>query len=466
VPPGDPFAFPEQVFLGLQGLGSGGEYDHAVLEVSGFPIHGDPGGVLPHEAVSAFHLCPGQDLDVGVSEHPVVQVIEVSSDLFPLPGGSDVSTVSAQHRLPFHQVDPQSLVRDGKGGIHPCKTSADHQGRAPGLRLELFDGLEEGHPGYGHADQVLGLLGGFQGIRHVNPGILIADVGKIEQVPVQSRLPDGLLEKGLVGSGGTGRHHDSIQPVIFDGLSDQPLGVLAAGKKVVGNVGHVGEGPGIIPHRRDVHHPPDVDSAMTHKDADAGLFQDNGVFGGIGLFMGESSPGIGQGGRRGCRGRRGFHHRVGDVLGTQVPSANVNAGPRGGHRRKGTRTDEAALIHPDSQLPGQFHGAGGQFHAHGKHHQVEFLTMGPPCVVHILEAQLVGAGSRRTNRVNPGTDEPNSHLFPGPVVIPLEVLSIGPHVHIEDRGIQVRPRVFFGDHRFLDGVHATNARAVTVASVV
>jgi hypothetical protein len=54
-------------------------------------------------------------------------------------------------------------------------------------------------------------LGGELGIVFVDPGVVVADVAHFEQVFVQPGIDQGLLEKGLVGLGGAGRHHHPVE---------------------------------------------------------------------------------------------------------------------------------------------------------------------------------------------------------------------------------------------------------------
>jgi hypothetical protein len=65
-----------------------------------------------------------------------------------------------------------------------------------------------------------------------------------------------------------------------------------------------------------------------------------------------------------------------------------------------------------------------------------------------------------------GIDEPDPVFVFGIVVIDFKVFSMGPHVHEEDGAIQIGTRMFLGDHRFLDGVHAAYGGTVGMVAAI
>jgi hypothetical protein len=130
------------------------------------------------------------------------------------------------------------------------------------IQAHLVQGFDAGGLGHGHADQVLGLLGGLFRFVHVYPGVLVADIGHFEQVLVQAGIPDGLLEQGFVGARGAGGHHHAVDAFFLDDRFHVVLGVLTAGEQVVLHVDHVGQIAGIIPDRRHIGDAADVDAAV------------------------------------------------------------------------------------------------------------------------------------------------------------------------------------------------------------
>jgi hypothetical protein len=89
---------------------------------------------------------------------------------------------------------------------------------------------------------------------HVHPGILVADIGHLEEVFVQASLADGLLEERFMGARRAGGHHHPVDIFSSDHLFHFVLGVLGAGEQVVLYVHHVGQRCGHIrarpAHRR------------------------------------------------------------------------------------------------------------------------------------------------------------------------------------------------------------------------
>jgi hypothetical protein len=90
------------------------------------------------------------------------------------------------------------------------------------------------------------------------------------------------------------------------------------------HIGHTGETPSILGHRRHIHDTPDVNAAVANEDADPWLFLRYIFFCGISLFPNQCSP---------CSRERGFcltgsgaglHHGIGDILRLQEGSAYIN----------------------------------------------------------------------------------------------------------------------------------------------
>ena len=65
-----------------------------------------------------------------------------------------------------------------------------------------------------------------------------------------------------------------------------------------------------------------------------------------------------------------------------------------------------------------------------------------------------------------GTDETDTVILSRPVVVLLEILAVGPHIHKENRRIQRLVRVFVGNNCFLDGVHTADGRTIAVIAML
>ena len=69
--------------------------------------------------------------------------------------------------------------------------------------------------------------------------------------------------------------------------------------------------------------------------------------------------------------------------------------------------------------------------------------------------QLIAA-FRRHNMGDPGFDETDAGLMPGPIIILLKVLSMGTDIHVKNRCIQRGLAVFFSQRGFFDGIGTAN----------
>ena len=119
-----------------------------------------------------------------------------------------------------------------------------HQGGVVDAHGDIVQGPEQPGLGHRHVHQVLTLPGGQLRLVLVDPGALVADVGHLEQILVETGGAQHFLEDGLVGGGAAGRHHHPVQVVFPDLLHHLGLGVLGAGEEVGLGVLHVGKALG------------------------------------------------------------------------------------------------------------------------------------------------------------------------------------------------------------------------------
>ena len=138
--------------------------------------------------------------DHGVGCHPCHEIIEIGCQQLTLPGGTQLGGHPAEVHVALHQVDLALLIGHAQGGLHPGHAPAHHQGAFGDGQGHLVEGSGVAGLGHGHTHQVFGFLGGLFRFVHVDPGVLIADVGHLKEVLVQTGLADGFLEKRLVGS--------------------------------------------------------------------------------------------------------------------------------------------------------------------------------------------------------------------------------------------------------------------------
>ena len=65
-----------------------------------------------------------------------------------------------------------------------------------------------------------------------------------------------------------------------------------------------------------------------------------------------------------------------------------------------------------------------------------------------------------------GANETHAKFIFGPVVIFLEIFSVGAHIHKEYGGVQRFVAMLFGNNRLFYGVHAADAGAIAVVTIV
>ncbi len=267
----------------------------------------------------------------------------------------------------------EALVREREGRGDAGEPPADDQDRVVDAELAGFQGLEEFGLGDRHADQVLRLLGRLLGLVHVDPGILVPDVGHLEEVAVQARLLAVLLEEPLMGPGRAGGDDDPREPLLLDHLAHLDGRILGAGEEVVRGIDHVGQGLGVLHDGRDVDHAADVDPAVADEDPrpradppEVALHRE--------LFRrGQRAPARGQEPLGAGGGAARLHDRLGDVLGAGEGAADEDPFPGGLDRVLPERLAEAVLLEVDAQVLRQL----GRFlrrrESHGEDDHVELL---------------------------------------------------------------------------------------------
>ena len=163
----------------------------------------------------------------------------------------------------------------------------------------------------------------------MHPGALIADIGHLEKIFVEAHLPNRFLKERLMGARRAGGDHHPVQMMLIDCLFDLLLRILRTGIEVFIHVFHVRQRAGIFLHLGDVNDPADVDSAVTHKDADPGRLPCHVAFRRV-LFRPCERPAHLRE-ESGCRLRRrtGLNDRFRNVLGALKDAAGEHAGPGG-----------------------------------------------------------------------------------------------------------------------------------------
>ena len=169
----------------------------------------------------------------------------------------------------------EALTREGEGHRHTGDAAADHErgfGDADLTEMQRFEQVRLAH---GATDQRLGLTGGAAGLALVHPRALFPDVDHLEQVLVEARFAQRLLEQRLVRPRRAGGDDDTVQALLPDGLLDRLLCVLGAGVERVLRVGDPAQRSGVRRDFLDVHNRGDVRAAVTDEHAGPHLLPDN-----------------------------------------------------------------------------------------------------------------------------------------------------------------------------------------------
>ena len=131
----------------------------------------------------------------------------------------NMAEVPPERRFLLHERAGESLARQTQGGLHPGEAAADDEGPVRYPHRRFVEGADEARLGNHHAEQILRLCRGLPGELHVHPGALIADVGHLEEVLVETRLADRLLEQRLVGPRRAGGDDHPVEAMLLDRLS-------------------------------------------------------------------------------------------------------------------------------------------------------------------------------------------------------------------------------------------------------
>ena len=246
----------------------------------------------------------------------------------------NTAEVPPERRFLLHERAGESLPRQAQRGLHPGEAAADDEGPVRYPHGRLVEGPDEARLGNHHAEQIFRLGRRLPGKLHMHPGALIADVGHLEEVLVEARLPDRLLEQGLVGARRTGGNHHAVESVLVDRLLHLFLGILRAGVEVLIHVHHAGKRSGVLCYAGNIDDPADIDPAVADEDADPGRLPRHVAFGRVLLRPGERPARLREKSRCRFRRRAGLDDRFRDVLGALKHAAGENAFTRGGERRK------------------------------------------------------------------------------------------------------------------------------------
>ena len=152
------------------------------------------------EALEVGYLGLQMDVHVRIVDQTLLELF----DELRRPGAADRPVDgqggAAERSLAFDQVDRVPHLGQRQRRRHACHAAADDQRRVGERDVDLVERLEQLGTGDGHADEVPGLGRRLLWLVAVHQGALVADVGHLEQVRVQSGLSERVLEDRLVGA--------------------------------------------------------------------------------------------------------------------------------------------------------------------------------------------------------------------------------------------------------------------------
>ena len=417
---------------------------------------------IAHKAVHGFDTRARAHLDVGILSDLLNDISQKFLGVAAIEKVVQMPQVAPQLFLSLYEIHFEALPAQAERGRHPGYPASHDDSCLRDRHRYRVKRFESPGLGHRHTHQVFGLLRRFIGLGHVNPRALVADVGHLEEIGVQTGFSHCLPKNGFVGSGGAGSYDDAVQVVLEDNVAHVILRVLRTGVEVVLGVGDVGQLPGVLRNVGHVYDPADVDPAMADKNADPGLLPADIPFRRIRADLGEGVPDLRQKLQSPRRRAAGLRDCLGDILRAGGRAAHQDAGARGFERPHGVGPNETVGIEPDPQPRCQ----GAEFfsgpEAHRQHDHVVLFLRDFTGFGSKLNRQL-GAAVPLVDIADPRPDEAYAVLRLGPFIIFVKLLAEGPHVH-EKYGSVNLAEMLLGDDGFLDGVHAAHRRAVAAAT--
>src|SRR3990172_2924170 len=297
---------------------------------------------------------------------------------------------------------------------------------------------------------------------HMDPGILVADIGHLKKIPVKTGFLAIFLEEPFVGAGGTGGHDDARQVLLPDNIGHLDRRILGTGKKVIRGVNHRGQGFGIFHHPRHVNHASYIYPAVTDKNSRPGSDAAQILFQGQLCFRNQAAAGPGQQFPGASGGAARFHHRFRYVLRAAEGAADKHSRPRSLHGIFQAGLAEAILIEVHAKASGKLARFRRRREPYGQDDHVK-LFLHEPAVLHDVSNHEVFRLLQFLHTGRDRADITDAVFFLCPVYKTVEIFAVGPYIHEEDRRFQI-VRVLLAHDRLFGGIHAAYGRAPTVAA--
>ncbi len=283
---------------------------------------------------------------------------------------------------------------------------------------------------------------------------MVADVGHLKEILVQSGLSQIFLKKRLVGPGAAGSHDDPVKPLFHDGLAHPVLAVGGAGKQDIFGPNHIRQAPGIGGHIGHIHYAGDIDAAMADDHTDPRFFGGDLPGLGKGLFRDQAPPGRGQKLAYLSGSGRGLGNRFRDVLGAVENAGHIDSGSIGDQGIDFLTGGKAEGVQIQAQFPGQRNAFLVGFKTYGQNDQIKDLNLKPIGLIEILYLELLSQGLFN-HPGNHGSYVTNPVFGFGPFIILIKALTLGPDVDKKYSGRYIR-KMLLGDDGLFGSNHAAD----------
>ncbi len=167
--------------------------------------------------------------------------------------------------LTLDQVDLVAGVSQVEGSLDARDTAANDQGGVSDGKLLLVLRVEPASSSHGRFDDILCFDGGHRAVLRMNPGTVLADIGHLHEVWVQSCLGNTVPESGFVQAGRTRCDYHAVELFLHHHAFDLLLAGIGASVSVANRHDHVRKRFCVFPHLFRVYATGDVRATIAHK---------------------------------------------------------------------------------------------------------------------------------------------------------------------------------------------------------
>jgi len=129
------------------------------------------------------------------------QIVQISLYIQAFQGSMESFHHAPEVFVFFHNMNLVALFCDGQGTSHTCDPAADHQGGFIYRQVEFLKRFETAGTCHRHSDNVQGFAGCIFLLLGMHPGAMLANIGHVQVILVQTRFFQGILEQRFQGPG-------------------------------------------------------------------------------------------------------------------------------------------------------------------------------------------------------------------------------------------------------------------------